>query len=133
MSDKQELPTPRSFSLTFAAVFLIIGGWPWALYGHAPRYWALLIAVFFAAAAFLAPRLLGPLNWLWYRFGLLLHSVVNPLVMALIYYVGVVPIGLVLRVAGKDLLRLKREPRAASYWIVREPPGPEPGSMSKQF
>jgi hypothetical protein len=135
MSEQHELPTTKSFGFTFAAVFLIVAGWPWVMRGDPPRVWALAIAAFFAAAPFIAPRSLGPLNWLWYRFGMLLHSIVNPIIMALIYYVGILPIGLLLRAFGKDLLRLRwqRPEQEPSYWIPREPPGPRQGSMSKQF
>ena len=80
-----------------------------------------------------APRLLQPLNRLWFKLGLLLHHVVNPVIMALMFYGAMLPMALLLRWLGKDLLRLKREPEAQSYWIAREPPAPAPGSMSKQF
>lgn|SRR5262245_35669515 len=135
MSDQYGLPTTKSFGGLFSGVFLTIGAWPWIMRGEAPRAWALGIALFFAIALFIAPRTLGPLNWLWYRFGLLLHGAVNPIIMALIYHVGVLPIGLLLRASGKDLLRLRWLPREqeASYWIARVPPGPRHGSMAKQF
>lgn len=123
----------RSFGLVFTVVFTVIGVWPW-LFGGAPvRLWALAVAILFLGLTFLAPKILSPLNRLWFRFGLLLHRVVNPIVMALIYYGAIVPTGLLLKAFGKDLLRLKRAPDAQTYWIAREPPGPERGSMSKQF
>ena len=71
--------------------------------------------------------MLNPLNRIWLKFGLLLHRVVNPVIMALLFYGTVLPTGLIARAMGKDLLRLKREPNADSYWIVRAPPGPSPG------
>ena len=91
------------------------------------------ISAAFAAAAFIAPRVLRPLNRAWYALGLLLHHVVNPVVMAVMFYGAILPMALLLRALDKDILRLKREPQAASYWIPREPPAPAPGSMSKQF
>ena len=133
MTQKEELPTPKSFGFTMAGLFLIVAVWPWFFHGAAPRLWAIVIAVFFAIAPFIAPRTLGPMNWLWFRFGLLLHGVVNPIIMALIYCLGVVPIGLLLRISGKDHLRLRWQPEETSYWISRVPPGPRHGSMSKQF
>jgi hypothetical protein len=133
MSEKRQLPTPKSFGFTFAALFLIMAGWPWIFRGETPRYWALTIAVFFAAAPFIAPRTLGPLNWLWFRFGLLLHGIVNPIIMALIYLLGILPIGLLLKAFRMDLLRLRWQSQEASYWIRRVPPGPRKGSMSKQY
>jgi hypothetical protein len=87
----------------------------------------------FLAVAFLWPAALKPLNRLWFKFGLLLHAVVSPLVMGLLFYVAVWPTGLVMRALGRDLLRLKREPDSDSYWIVRRPPGPAPETMKDQF
>jgi hypothetical protein len=79
------------------------------------------------------PRLLTPLNRLWTRFGLVLHAVVTPVVMGLLFYLTVVPIGIVMRLAGKDLLALRYDPGAKSYWIERRPPGPAPDTMPRQF
>ena len=73
------------------------------------------------------------MNWLWFRFGLLLHSVVNPVIMGVVFYVAVLPTGLVMRALGKDLLRLKFEPDRDTYWIARQPPGPAPETMKDQF
>jgi hypothetical protein len=113
-------------------VFALIGLVP-LLLGHGLRIWALVVAAVFLAAAYLAPRLLAPLNRLWFKFGLLLHHIVNPIVMALIFFGAVLPTALMVRLFGKDLLRLKRDASAKSYWIERDPPGPEPQSMTRQF
>lgn len=122
----------RSFGLVFAVVFALIALLPlW--WGGPLRIWALVVAGAFTAAALLAPALLRPLSLLWFRIGLLLHRVVNPLLMAVLYFGVFTPMGLVLRARGKDLLNLRRDATRASYWIAREPPGPTPGSMSKQF
>ena len=91
------------------------------------------MAALLLAAALLRPAILHPLNLIWLKFGLLLHRVVNPVLMALIFYGTVLPTGLVMRMMGKDLLRLKREPGADSYWIVRHPRGPSPETMKDQF
>lgn len=122
----------RSFGLVFAAFFAVVALLP-AIHGAPPRWWALVLAAAFAAIAFIAPRVLHPLNRAWTALGLLLHHVVNPLIMAIMFYGAILPMALLLRALGKDLLRLKREPEATSYWIPREPPAPAPGSMSKQF
>ena len=82
------------------------------------------MAAMFLVAALLRPAILHPLNRLWLKFGLLLHRVVNPVIMALLFFGTVLPTGLVMRALGKDLLRLKRQPDADSYWIPRAPPGP---------
>ena len=122
----------RGFGVVFAVVFSIIGFWP-LLSGSGVRTWSLVIAAGFLAAAFVAPRLLAPLNRLWFRFGMLLGHIVSPVVMAIIFYLTVLPTGLVMRLLGKDLLRLRFDPEAESYWIHRDPPGPAPDSLKQQF
>jgi hypothetical protein len=89
-----------------------------------------LVLVVFGLAA---PARLAPLNRAWTRLGLILFKVVNPVVLGLIYLTTVVPIGLFMRLLGRDLLSLKIDRQAASYWVVREPPGPAPETMIHQF
>ena len=79
------------------------------------------------------PRVLAPLNRLWTRFGILLAKIVNPVVMAGVFFIAVTPIGLLMRLAGKDLLRLRYDSTAETYWIMRTPPGPPPDTMKNQF
>jgi hypothetical protein len=122
----------RAFGLVMTAAFglvTLLNGW------HDGRVWPWTggAAALFLAAALLRPAILNPLNRLWLKFGLLLHGVVNPVIMALLFYGTVLPTGLVMRALGKDLLRLKRQPEAESYWIVRAPPGPAPETMKDQF
>jgi len=122
----------RSFGIVMAAALAAVtalNGW------HAGRLWPWTgaLSVLLLAAALVRPEMLNPLNRLWLRFGLLLHRVVNPIVMALVFFGAVWPTGLVMRWMGRDLLRLQREPDAASYWIVRQPPGPSPETMKDQF
>ena len=122
----------RSFGMVMAAAFTVVtllNAW------HAGRLWPWTggLAVLLLATGLLRPSLLHPLNLIWLRFGLLLHGVVNPVVMALVFYGTVLPTGIVMRMLGKDLLRLKRQPDADSYWIVRAPPGPSPETMKDQF
>ena len=120
----------RAFGLVFAGFFAVVALLP-AIHGAQPRWWALGLAAAFAVIAFIAPRVLHPLNRAWLALGLLLHHVVNPVIMAVMFYGAILPMALLLRALSKDLLRLKREPQATSYWIPREPPAA--GSMSKQF
>jgi hypothetical protein len=122
----------RSFGFVMAGAFAVVSllnAW------HAGRIWpwTTALAAIFLIAAVLRPAVLNPLNRIWLKFGLLLHKIVNPVIMALLFYGTVLPTGLVLRAIGKDLLRLKREPDAASYWIVRTPAGPAPDTMKDQF
>jgi len=122
----------RSFGLVMAAA---LGGVTSLNAWHSGRVWPWTagLAALFLATGLLRPSVLNPLNRIWLKFGLLLHSVVNPIVMALLFYGTVLPTGLVMRALGKDLLRLKRQPGAESYWIVRAPPGPAPETMKDQF
>jgi hypothetical protein len=122
----------RSFGLVMTAALLAVtalNAW------HSGRVWPWTggVAALFLVAALLRPAVLHPLNLVWLKFGLLLHKVVNPIVMALVFYGTVLPTGLIMRMMGKDLLRLKRQPDATSYWIVRQPPGPSPETMRDQF
>ena len=123
----------RNFGLVFACILSALGLAPWVFHDKQPRWWFLGIGVAFGVAAFIAPRLLSPLNRLWFRLGLVMHQVVSPVVMAVVYYFAVVPMGLSLRILGKDLLRLRRQPHVVTYWIYRERPAPAPRSMGKQF
>ena len=125
-------PSDRGFGLTIAAVCGVVGVVRLVL-GHAYAEWWLAGAAALLVLAFAWPAALAPLNRLWLRLGLVLYKVMNPLVMGLVFFTTVVPIGLLLRAVGKDPLRLRREPAAASYWIRREPPGPEPDTMKQQF
>ena len=129
---KMVMGSNRSFGLIFAVFFCLVALLP-AVHGAPVRWWALGVAILFTAVAFLAPRALSPLNWVWFKLGMLLHHVVNPVIMAVMFYGAILPMALLLRALGKDVLRLKRAPESASYWIPREPPAPAPGSMSKQF
>ena len=122
----------RGFGVVFAAAFAIVGLWP-LTDGAEPRWWALAIAAALAIIAAAAPRLLAPANRLWHRFGLLLNRMVGPIAVALVFYLAVTPTGLIMRALGKDPLRLKWDARAASYWIARDPPGPAPDGMPRQF
>lgn len=122
----------RSFGLTFAAVALILAGiWFWRERAAWP--YALAVAAIFAVLALAAPQVLAPLNRVWLKIGLLLHRVVNPIVMGLLFFGCITPMGVFMRLLGKDLLHLRFDRQATSYWISREPPGPAPDSMRNQF
>jgi Saxitoxin biosynthesis operon protein SxtJ len=122
----------RSFGLVFAAVFVIIGCWP-LLYAQTPRWWALGIAAAFALVAWLGPSLLAKPNRLWMKLGVLLGAIVGPIALGILFYGVLAPMGIVIRMTGKDPLRLKLDAKTDSYWVPRKPPGPPPDSMSNQF
>jgi Saxitoxin biosynthesis operon protein SxtJ len=124
--------TERGFGLVFAGVFAIVAGlrmW----HGHSDSAWWLGAGTAFAIAALVRPAMLAPLNRAWARVGQLLHAIVNPVLMGLIFAVAIVPTGLALRLFGKDLLRLRRDPSAATYWVDRHESAPRPDAMKDQF
>jgi hypothetical protein len=122
----------RAFGWVFVTVFLIIALWP-LVFGGTLRWWSLIVSALVTLVTVAAPALLTVPNRLWLRFGLLLHRIVSPVVLAIMFYLVVMPMGLLMRAFGKDFLRLRRNDSAESYWIKRDPPGPEPSSMSNQF
>jgi hypothetical protein len=122
----------RSFGLVFTAFFALVGLWP-LVHKRPLRPWALFVSAGFLLVALAFPRVLHPLNLLWARFGRLLSKVTNPIITGLMFYVIFTPAGLLLRLFGKDLLRLKYDPSAPSYWIRRDPAGLIPESMRNQF
>jgi Saxitoxin biosynthesis operon protein SxtJ len=127
------MPSDRSFGFTFFVVFAIIAAWQtWAGRAFiAYTFGGLALAVLIVTLA--RPVLLHRLNRAWMRFGALLHSVVNPIVLGGIYFLVFTPFALVMRLAGRDALRRKLDAQAKSYWIDRTPPGPPPDSLPNQF
>ena len=127
-----KMGSERSFGLVFAAVFLIVALFP--LIGDGVvRTWALGVAVAFAVAALAAPDLLRPLNRLWFLLGLVLNKIVSPIVMGIIFFLTVTPIGLIRRARDRDPLKQKIDPDAETYWIAVDPEHAARSSMKKQF
>ena len=122
----------RSFGLVFATVFASVGLLP-LFFGGSIRSWALIVAGAFALAACAFPKVMAPLNVLWTKVGLLLHRVVSPIVLGIMFFLVFTPIGLLMRLLGNDPLRLGFDKNARSYWIERTPPGPPPESLKDQF
>ena len=122
----------RTFGFVLAVVFLVIGLAPLAG-GADVRIWASILAAVFLVLAIARPASLGPLNRVWTRFGLLLHKIMSPLVMGVIFYFSITPIGVFLRLIGKSTLGLRPDPEMETYWIERRPPGPPPETMRNQF
>ncbi|MGH9253241.1 MAG: SxtJ family membrane protein [Vicinamibacterales bacterium] len=124
-------PSNRSFGLVFAVVLALVGFIPvWR--GGSIRLWVVIVAVAFGTAALVAPALLTPLNRIWLRLGLAMHRIVNPVVMAVLFYLAVTPVGLLRQALRKGLsTRLRPDPAARTYWIDRakEPFSP----MNRQF
>jgi len=130
--DEVEGSSDRAFGFVFAAVFLIVAVLP-LLKSGGPRWWAFGVSAAFALVSVVKPDLLAGANRLWMKFGLLLAKVVSPIALGVLFYLVFTPIGLLMRLTGKDPLRLKFDAAAPSYWIARDPPGPPPTSMTNQF
>ena len=122
----------RAFGIVFTVVFVIIGFWP-LLDGAPVRTWSLVVGLIFLILGMMWPHSLTKLNHLWLRLGILLNRIVSPIALGIVFFLTVFPTGLVMRLLGKDLLRLKFDPHAKTYWIDRNPPGPDPKTMSNQF
>lgn len=123
-------PSPRATGFVFVGVALIVA----ALYRHNPVIAGLAVGV---AAVLLAlsltvPYVLQPLNLVWFQIGMLMHRVVNPIVMFLMFAVAMVPTGLLMRL-GHDPMRWKRDPDATTYWIEPDPAETKLSSMKNQF
>ena len=131
-ASKPKQSTDRAFGLVMAAFFAVVGFWPLPS-GSDPYWWSIAVSGAFALTAMTRPGVLAPLNRLWTAFGLLLHKITNPIFLGAIYFVAVVPTGLILRALGKDLLRTRFDRDAETYWIKRDPPGPPPATMTRQF
>jgi hypothetical protein len=122
----------RTFGFVFAAFFLLLSLAPLRKHG-AVRGWGLMVSGAFLILAIGRPLWLQPWNRAWTRLGLLLNRVVSPVVMAVLFFFVFTPVAFIVRLLGKDPLRLALNAQAHTYWIERVPPGPAPGSMSNQF
>ena len=126
--DEIKISTNRSFGIVFFVVFLLIAIFPLASSGDI-RIWSLMISSIFLILGLLGSKILTPLNRIWFKFGIFLGKIVSPFVMGVIFFFVVTPIGLIMRVLGKDLLNLKYNLNK-SYWIEKN--GPK-SKMKNQF
>ena len=126
--DNIKISSNRSFGIVFFIVFLLIATYP-ILKGNELRFWSLLISFGFLILGLINSKILSPLNKLWFKFGLILGKIISPLIMGIIFFVVVTPIGVVMRVLKKDLLNLKYNQKE-TYWI--EKTGPK-SKMKNQF
>ena len=118
MQQKIKLPSNRNFGIVFSIVFLIIALWP-VLNQNEIRIWSLMISLIFLVLGIINSKLLFPLNKIWFKFGLLLGSVIAPVVMGIVFFFVVTPTGLIMRALGKDLLRLKKN-KESTYWLDKD-------------
>ena len=125
---KLKIGSNRSFGIIFFIVFLIIALWP-ILNSEDIRVWSFIISIFFFFLGIFNSKLLTPLNRLWMKFGLLLGKIVSPVVMSVIFFGIVTPTGLVMRIFGKDILKLNKN-NNNSYWENRDNSN---NNMNNQF
>ena len=124
----EKISSNRSFGILFSIVFAAIALWPLLNLGEI-RVWSVIVSSIFLLLGLINSKLLYPLNLIWVKFGELIGKIVAPLVMALIFFIILTPIGLFLRLIGKDLLNIKLN-NNKTYWIKRDK---KPGSMKRQF
>ena len=129
---KIQSSSDRSFGLVFAGASIIVALFPLVL-GEKIRLWWLAIGAAFLFLALFSPLILAPANRLWTNLGVVLHQLVSPIALGVVYYLAVVPTGLLMRVFDKDPLRLRFDSSLNSYWIDRSPPGPSADSLNNQF
>lgn len=132
---KVEGPSNRSFGLTVGGILVAIAVVRWFAF-DAGQVSTIVLGVPGALLVLLAiawPDSLTMLNAAWAKLGLLLAKIVNPIIMALIYFILFVPIGLAMKLFGRDALAMKRPADRDTYWITREPGGPDPKTMKNQF
>jgi len=126
---KTEISSEKSFGFIFSIIFFLISIYP-LINSESLRIWALICSIIFFLLALLLPKLLALPNRLWFNFGLLLGSIIAPIVMAAVYFITVLPTGIIMRALGKDILKQKLDNNAKSYWIERND---SIGSMKNQF
>ncbi len=127
-----QLPSNRKFGWFFTFLFAVLAAYAYWKAWATVALVALILCLLFVVLALLAPRLLTPLNRLWYSFGLLLGKIVSPVVLGIIFIVLITPISLITRLFGRDELRLKKR-SVDTYWVDRSPPGPKPDSFKNQY
>jgi hypothetical protein len=129
---KIEGSSNRMFGYTMVVFFVVIALLPW--YFEQPiHHWALFVGAWFLLLALFFPQRLWRLNFLWMHLGLLMGKIVSPLAMAVVFFAVITPFGLVIRLFGKPLMPLGFDTNTASYWQVRQPPGPDPKTMKNLF
>ena len=128
MSSDIKIGSNRSFGVVFFIFFLFIALYPLINDGEV-RLWSLLISLIFLVLGIFKSKILTPLNKVWFKFGILIGSIISPIIMGIIFFLIVTPIGLFMRAIGKDLLNLKYN-NNKSYWIEKN--GPK-SKMKNQF
>ena len=119
----------KSFGIVFFVIFIIVALWP-LLKDENIRVWSLIVSIIFLTLGLLNSKILTPLNKLWMRLGILLGAIVSPIVMGVVYFGVITPIGLIMKLFGKDVLNLKIDTNKNTYWILKKK---IPSKMKDQF
>jgi len=125
-----EIGSNKSFGIVFFLFFLFLSIWPLAIQGNQINYIFLFIGIIFLLLGILNSKILTPLNYIWFKFGIYLGLIISPIVMAIIFFMVVTPIGLFMRSIGKDLIRNKKDSSLKTYWLDCKE---EKSSMKNQF
>ena len=126
--DDIKISSNRSFGIVFFIVFLLIALYP-LTYSQDIRIWSVIISIIFLVLGLFNSKILTPLNKLWFKFGIFLGKIISPIIMGIIFFLVVTPIGFIMRLLGKDVLNLKYN-KNKSYWIEKN--GPK-SKMKNQF
>ena len=126
--DNIKIGSNRSFGIVFFILFLLVALYP-TINSEGIRMWSIIVSLIFLILGLLNSKILTPLNKVWFKFGILLGRVISPLIMGVIFFFVVTPIGLIMRILGKDVLNLKYN-NNKTYWI--EKTGPK-SKMRNQF
>ncbi len=127
--NNNKIPSNKNFGVVFFVVFLIIGLWPLFTKSEV-RYWSLFISIVFLILGLFNSKILTPLNKIWFKFGMFLGKIISPLILGILFFLVVTPIGFAMRILRKDILNLRYDKNIKSYWIEKN--GPK-GKMKNQF
>tara|TARA_B100000401_G_scaffold436014_1_gene378733 strand:- start:915 stop:1307 length:393 start_codon:yes stop_codon:yes gene_type:complete len=124
-----KISSNKSFGLVFFVIFIIIALWP-LLNDENIRIWSIIVSIIFLILGLLNSKILTPFNKLWMRLGALLGIIVSPIVMGVVYFGIITPIGLIMKLFGKDVLNLKLDKNKKTYWTLKKK---IPSKMKDQF
>ena len=131
-SAQLQLPTNRKFGWFFAAFFALLGAYAYWKVWTEVAITGIIFSALFSVTTLVAPHLLTTLNRLWFGLGLMLGKMVSPIVLGVIFFMLITPISLIMRMFGRDELKMKKR-SVDSYWVNRSPPGPPADSFKNQY
>lgn len=130
--DRPPLPSNRSFGTLFVVVFALVGTYGWWR-AHATYPWAFALSALTLVVTLAKPDWLAPANRAWMKFGEILNRIVSPIALGIIFFGVLTPMALAMRLVGRDTMKRRFEPSALTYWVERDPPGPDPAGLPNQF